>query len=437
MKAHFHSTSSLRGTLRAPSSKSYTHRAYCTALLAGGGTIRHPLQSDDTDATLGCLEDFTVRVEQNQTSRTVTIESENTPRITSDEIYVGESGTLLRFLLPICTVLDGPDSVTLIGEETLRNRSNQEPVYSLREAGFRVDASGSDETVPITCYPGQRPETYPVDVACSTTSQYLSGWLLALAGLDGGTLRRTTELVSAPYVSMTEDVLGEAGVSVEHPSEDCYRVSTSESSSMDYEVPGDYSSAAFFLVGACLGSGEVRLRGLNRNDRQADRRIVSILEDLGVDVAWKTRDGQDEIVVSGPSQLGSFAVDASDCPDLAPILTVLGTFSSGKSVIENVEHLTNKESDRINRTAEELRKTGVDVETGEEYIAVTGTVDESRSQELYAHGDHRLAMSFSILALTVGNITVNGVECVAKSYPNFYRDLSSLNANFELVGNDP
>lgn len=416
-----------------PASKSYTHRAYFTALLAEGGTVRHPLQSEDTDATLACLENFTASVDRDGTNDAVVVEPEAPVAVESDEIFVKESGTLLRFLIPIVTVLEGPREVTLVGEDSLLTRSNTEPITSLREAGFEVRASGEDDTVPITCFPGQHPGEGAVGVACSTTSQYLSGWLLAMTGIGGGSLKRTTELVSAPYVAMTEDVLEAAGIGITHPEPDRYELSTGSTGPMDYEVPGDYSSAAFFLVGGCLHGGSLTLRGLREEDRQADRRILSILGDLGLEVNWEGSAGERQLRVSKAGSIGEFTVDASDCPDLVPILSVLGVFGEGESRIENVGHLTNKESDRLNRTAEELRKIGVEVKTGSDRLSLKGSVDVPRSVELNAHGDHRLAMAFSILATKVGKIVVDGVECVSKSYPEFFEDLEALGGEFELV----
>lgn len=402
-------------------------------MLTGGGVIHHPLYSEDTNATLRALEAFSAEVQHDEQQRQVRITSHPPTSIESQEIFVRESGTLLRFLIPICTVLEGPREVTLVGQDSLRNRSNTEPVDSLRSAGFSVDASGDDATVPITCYPGQQPTEFPVDVACSTTSQYLSGWLLTLAGLGEGKLRRSTELVSAPYVTMTENVLEEAGYRVDHPDEESYLVSRETNRSMDYDVPGDYSSAAFFLVGACLSEGTVTLSGLRPEDPQADRRIVEILDNLGVSLSWVKEDGGSDLRVEGKANVGGFRVDASDCPDLAPILSVLGAFCSGESIIENVGHLTNKESDRINRTAEELRKTGVEVDTTSDRLTVRGTPQALSHVELCAHGDHRLAMAFSILATHVGNVTVSEAESVKKSYPGFYTDLETLGADFELI----
>ncbi len=354
-------------------------------------------------------------------------------RISSSHFDVGESGTLLRFLIPVCTVLPGPEELRLRGRGSLKTRSNREVLESVRSNDLEVRGTGEDETVPVICRPGQSLPSSPVRVAASSTSQLLSGWLLALSGAGGGRLRLTTSLVSAPYVTMTERVLKRAGVEVRRPAEDRFRVRTDEVRPLDYEVPGDYSSAAFFMVGAALTPGTLRLRGLVEDDVQADRRIVSILGDLGVQAGWEAdgAGGCTHLRVEGPARPDGFEVDASDCPDLVPILSVLGCFAEGPVRLTNIAHLTNKESDRIRRTAGELRKLGMRVETsGSRLVLDPGGGFRSGAVTLDAHNDHRLAMSFSILGAVRGDVRVSGIECVAKSYPDFYEDLEKLGVAF-------
>lgn len=325
--------------------------------------------------------------------------------------------------------------MTITGRETLRNRSNRESIDSLNQAGLRIEATGEDATIPITSHPGQVPDEQPIPVACSETSQLLSGWLIALTATGGGRLRRSTELVSAPYVTMTEQVLVEAGVSVAHPSDEEYEVSLNHAADFDYSVPGDFSSAAFLIVAAALAGNRVVIDGLMPDDPQADSRIVTILQDMGADMQWK-----DSMAMSAPRLIieesfrpEGFNLDASDCPDLVPILAVLGALSDGSSEITNIEHLKNKESDRINRTAEELKKVGYTVETSADSFRVGGNPDRNNKVALDAHGDHRLAMAFSILGLVRGKLLVRGADCVSKSYPNFYDDLQSLDGTFQSV----
>lgn len=396
--------------------------------MLAGGEIKHPLSSEDTDATRDLLEGFNCGVEKIENG--FRIQERPGPEILNEFFKVGESGTLLRFLIPVCTICSGPQQVQIEGRGSLKNRSNKVIIDSLQKNGFKIKATGPEKTVPLTCYPDQPLPQKPVSVPAHTTSQLLSGWLLALSAVGGGEVSLSSPLVSAPYVEMTCRVLKGAGVRVSTPKQGCYLVDASRKRKISYDVPADFSSAAFFIVGAVLTESRISLGGLEKNDVQGDRRIVEIVSKLGGNINW-TSSGLEVTggLTGGPR---GFEVDASDCPDLVPILAVLASQARGPVRLFNIGHLTNKESDRINMTCQELKKIGLDIIPGSDYIEINPRSSDLHSKpvELNVHNDHRLAMSFSILALCRGNITVKGAECVAKSYPDFYEDLKSLGATF-------
>ncbi len=434
MRIEFESPQSPTGTLRVPPSKSYTHRALLVALTARGGRIRDLLPSDDTEATVNVTRGHSRRVRREDDD--VVIDGSEAPfRWNRTELSAGESGTLLRFLLPLCTVLDGPESMELQGVGSLPERSNRDLLASFRRNGYRIEGSGDGETVPITCYPGQGlPEDGRVTTVADTTSQLLSGWLITLASKGGGEVRTTTDLVSKPYVEMTRLVLDEAGFGTEVAG-NRFRVK-GPGRPLDFTVPGDYSSAAFWIVAGSLGDGSLRLTNLRSSDPQADRYVVDLLRDLGQTI----RRDDETVFVEGGSRPEGFRIDAGDCPDLVPILSVLAVFAKGPSGIGGIAHLANKESDRIARTAEELRKTGVEVVAGDDSLSFDPTGADwypgwpqfDHRLQLESHNDHRLAMSFSVLGMLTGGIVVRGVECVDKSYPGFFRDARRLGLEFTL-----
>ncbi len=412
-----------------PGSKSYTHRAYLISALLAGGRVKHPLCSEDTNATRELLKGFNCNVKEIESG--YRIEKKEGLQISGEFFQVGESGTLLRFLIPICTVCEGSGELRIEGSGSLKERSNKIIIDSLQKNDFKIEATGPEKTVPLICYPGQSLPEKPISVAAHTTSQFLSGWLLALAAVGGGEIELSTPLVSAPYVDMTCRVLAEAGAQVNQSSPGRYSVDASGSRELNYLIPADYSSAAFFVVGASLTNSSVVLQGLDPDDVQGDRRIVDIISDLGGNVKW-TADG---LAISGPFKPAGFEVDAADCPDLVPVLAVLASRASGPVKLFNIEHLANKESDRINMTCRELKKIGLDIRPGSDCIEINPQNSKFHSGEviLKAHNDHRLAMAFSILGLCRGNITVQGAQCVAKSYPEFYEDLLGFGATFEKV----
>lgn len=422
----FSSPSSLKGRLRAPGSKSYTHRAYLTAVTHQGGRIHHPLRSEDTEATRRCLHGF--RGDVRNRDHRVDVETDGPSAIQKDEFQAGESGTLFRFLLPLCSLLPGPEEVVINGEGSLLDRSHGEVIDSLRQNDLRIDYVDRDGYAPVRCYPGQTLSS-DLHLRATTTSQHVSGALIALSASGGGTLIVNTDLVSAPYVTMTRSVLEKAGTTIEKPGPGEFRVTSPENGEpFEYDVPGDYSSAAFPLVGALLTGGRVEVEGLIEDDVQADRHILTILRSLGGDVQWsgntvELRGFEDE-------RPPGFTVDASRCPDLVPILAVLGSFARSQVVIENIAHLRNKESNRIDRPCEALRSLGVTIEGFEDRIEITPSAGSYPGGEVRAYNDHRLAMAFSVFGAVNGSVTVHGVDCVDKSYPTFYEDLRQLDVSF-------
>jgi len=393
-----------------------------TAALVGGGTV----YSSDTEATVECVRNLSTRIESSE--REITIEQDRRPpEIRSTELNANESGTLLRFLIPICSVLGGPSEVILDGRKTLRERTHTEVLETMRSNGFKIDIDHPEDTVPIRCYPGQSIPSEPIRLTARTTSQHVSGWLIALAAGGGGTVVLEGEVVSRPYISMTAEVLRSAGVTVE---EDDRRIRVNPRSvgEFNYRVPGDFSSAAFFLVGGVLTQGSLDVGGLRKDDPQADRRIIEILSDLGAEFHWKS---DESMRILPPHGIDGFTLDASDCPDLVPILTVLGSFADDHVRIENIEHLANKESDRLKAPCRELQKLGVDAQPYSDRIEIQPDPGRYRGGTVESHDDHRIAMALSIFGAVNGNVTVRGTECVDKSYPEFYGDLKGLDVTFE------
>lgn len=408
-----------------PGSKSYTHRAYLTAATQSGGDIKHPLRSEDTEATRRVLDGFNVSV-SNQPD-VVSVRADSSPTITTDRFNAGESGTLFRFLIPICSLLPGPEEVVIGAEGSLRERTHHEVVESMRENGLRVEYVDEEGTPPIRCFPGQSLDSNEMQLKATTTSQHVSGSLIAVAATGGGAIQVTSDLVSAPYVTMTARVLEESGVTVNRPDANLFEINADWQTQLDYTVPGDYSSAAFLLSGAVLTGGELTVKGLVEDDVQADRRILPILKSLDAELTWSAN----QLTIAGGRPLPGFTVDASNCPDLVPILTVIGSFAESDVVIENIAHLANKESDRLNIPCRELGSLGVDATAYDDRIEIDPSPNDYDGGTVHAHNDHRLAMAFSIFGAVNGGVTVTGADCVAKSYPTFYDDLEQLGVSFE------
>ncbi|MFW9844608.1 MAG: 3-phosphoshikimate 1-carboxyvinyltransferase, partial [Candidatus Thorarchaeota archaeon] len=241
------------------------------------------------------------------------------------------------------------------------------------------------------------------------------------------TISITTELESKPYIGMTIEVMNQFGVTA-NPSTDwkTFNIPSSQQySCSQYHVPGDYSSAAFLMVAGAL-LGNVKITGLRILDGQGDSRIISILAEMGV----KIKQDKQQVIVS-QSEPRAIEIDASDIPDLVPILSVLATQAKGKTRIFNARRLQYKESNRLNTTTTELRKLGASIETTNEGLEINGP-SKLRGTNIDPHDDHRIAMAGIVACLVSKRLSeVSNIECIKKSYPNFIQDMISLGAQIE------
>lgn len=409
--------SSVEGLLRAPPSKSYTHRALFASLLAGGESrLVDPLVSNDTEATIEAIRLFGAHVTRGRGHFVIASRSLVAPGV----INCRGSGTTIRIAAAIASLLDDP--VTLYGNRSLNRRPMGPLVEALRRLGASVTC-GHGCTPPVTVKGyGLRPKTGSVFVDASISSQFVTA-LLMIAPLIGLEVHTRGPVRSRPYIDVTARVLEAFGVTVNARGYRSFRVRGSYRPTT-YTVPGDYSSASFMLAAGAI-AGRVTVRNLDPSDPQADKAILDILRRMGA----KVRVGVERVVVEGGGLLDAVEADLSDSPDLAPILAVVAAYAKGVSVLTGLGHLVYKESDRIRSIVGNLRRIGVhasvvDKETimikGGEHVE-GGTVDPE--------GDHRIAMAFAIAGLRAKRgVRVAGIECVKDSYPSFIEDLSRIGA---------
>ena len=388
-----------QGIVTPPPSKSLSHRAVICAALAGGKSeIENLGRSDDIDATLSAMRILS-----------------GASRRGADEavaIDCGESGSTLRFLLPIAAVL-GRQAVF-----TGRGRLMSRPLDAYAGVFSAAGAMYSHEGDRIVVRGPMKSGEY--SVPGNASSQFVSGLLLALPLLDGdSSIRLLTPLESSGYVGMTLDVMRQFGVSAERKGS-LYLVKGGQAyRPARYRVEADYSQAAFFLVAAALGR-DVRVSGLCRESIQGDRAILSVLGDAGAEVSW--RDGT---VIVRATRLSAITVDAREIPDLVPPIAALCCFCDGTSRIANAGRLRMKESDRLSALAAQLGKLGADVREGEDFLEITGRESIKWLPGACASscGDHRIAMAIATAAIRCqGLVRLSGWQSVAKSYPDFWRD---------------
>jgi 3-phosphoshikimate 1-carboxyvinyltransferase len=421
-------TSRLEGSVRAPSSKSYTQRAIEMASLAGKVRIRNPLDCADTRAAERVWGALGARIDEGFEGGERYLDVQGfggKPRPGRADLNVGESGTLLRFVLPVISLAKG--SYTVTGDGTLRGRPNGSIVAALQKWGIDIRGEGREHGIPIRvvgrgCIPGGR-----VEVDGRTTSQTVSSLLMAAPFAESDvTIEVRNDLVSKPYVEIAIDVLEAFRIDVER---DEYRRFTVRrqvtAPPPEYRVHGDYSSAAFLIAAACIVESDVTVGDLVA-DKQGDRNFVEFVRRMGADIEL----GADRVRIHGPCRLTGIDVDCGDTPDIVPMLATLACFARGTTTIRNISHLVHKESNRIATTACELTKLGARVECGGDVLSVDG--GELHPGDVCAHADHRIAMSLLVAGLRVGGVRVDDAACIAKSYPGFVEDMRGLGARIHL-----
>lgn len=424
------SPSSIKGRLSPPPSKSEAHRALICAALAGGDSVHGVSDSDDMRATLGAIH--ALGVETSQTGDTVIIRqrpASEDHRLSSPVVNCLESGSTLRFLLPICAAKGL--SCIFTGCGRLPERPLGVYADCLPPHGVTLKKPDSDSTgegaLPLEIEGKLEAGRY--ELPGNVSSQFISGLLFALPLCDGNSeIVLTTPLESAAYVEMTIDALRSAGIDVE-PTPNGWTVPGGQTyRPHDYEIEGDWSQAAFLLAMGALG-GEITVAGMNRQSRQGDRAIFDLLHRFGGNIT-ETDGG----VLCRKSALHGIAIDASQIPDLVPILAVLGALAEGTTTITGAARLRLKESDRLAATADNLRLLGAKVQETPDGLILEGVPRLHGGVTLPGYNDHRIVMSMAAAALGCENpIVLGGAECVAKSWPSFFDEYKTCGGEAYVI----
>lgn len=403
-----------RGSVKIPASKSQAHRyLICAALSERPSDIYCDGMSKDILATADCLNALGAGI--SVTGSIIHVEPVRCRDKSGCTLRCGESGSTLRFLLPVAGALGAEGCFVMEG------RLPERPLHpydsELMSHGMNICRDGDRLRFSGRLRAGEY--TLPGNVS----SQYVSGLLMALPLLSGDSaLHIEGPLESAGYVSMTLEALQRAGVRMDG-SAGCYLIPGGQTFRMPaaLTVEGDYSNAAFFLCAGALSDRGVTVTGLRGNSVQGDRRIAEILAGFGAEVSA----GETEITVRCGKLRGQ-TVDASMIPDLVPALSVVAAAAEGVTRFVNAGRLRLKESDRLESTAGMLTGLGADVSVTDDGLVINGrpaldggTVDSC--------GDHRIAMAAAVAACVCrGPVSVLAPQCVQKSYPRFWDDFSSL-----------
>jgi 3-phosphoshikimate 1-carboxyvinyltransferase len=407
------------GVVRLPGSKSISNRVLLLAALAQGDTeVGGLLDADDTRVMREALTKLGVEF------RGARVRGVGGPfPVKKADLFLGNAGTALRPLTAALALSNG--EYRLSGVPRMHERPIADLVDALRDIGARVDYAGSQGFPPLVIHPGTlRAEA--VKVRGEVSSQFLSALLMALP-LTGKSSRIEVqgELVSKPYVEITLNVMRRFGVAVTREEWRAFRLPADfYRSPGKVLVEGDASSASYFLAAGAIAGGPVRVEGVGRDSIQGDVRFTEVLERMGAEVSLG--DGWIQ-VARGKKPLKPLDMDLNHIPDAAMTAAVLALFADGPSRLRNIASWRVKETDRLAAMATELRKLGASVEEGGDYLRIApGKLRPGVAIDTY--DDHRMAMSFSLVALGAVPVTINDPGCVAKTFPDYFNAFKSITA---------
>jgi 3-phosphoshikimate 1-carboxyvinyltransferase len=405
--------SSLKGTVRAPSSKSMTQRAIAAAVLAPGQTtLMNPSYCDDSLAAMSIAVGLGARLEPGTNELRITGGSE----LKETRLNCGESGLAIRMFSPIAALYRV--EVTMLGGGSLKKRPMGMIEEALEQLGVKCETT--DGFLPLTIRGPIKGGNLTIDG--SVSSQLLTGLLMALPVAPGNTEIEVMNLKSKPYIDMTLQVLNDFGIRVEN---DNYRIfyikGKQKFNAREYVIEGDWSGAAFLLVGAAI-NGNLTVEGLDLKSRQSDMAIMEALRKAGAKIATKNS----SIEVS-KSELKAFEMDATESPDLFPPLAALASYCRGESRIRGVSRLIHKESNRAVAIKDEFGKLGISIRIEDDVMTITG--GKVTGGNTASHEDHRIAMAMAVTALGAsGKVSIKDSHSIAKSYPEFFNDIKRLGA---------
>ena len=409
------------GQVNIPPSKSMAHRAIiCASLAKGTSTLTNVSYSKDIIATIEAMKCIGATIVQKEDILIIT----GTSQITSSqkEIFCNESGSTLRFLIPIFSLCNQELTFTGAGRLMERPQTIYQDLFQDKKLTFIQNKQGItiDTSLPAGEYL----------VKGDISSQFISGLLFTLPLLKGDSiLKIIPPYESKSYVDLTLQMLHHYHIQVDVLDDNTYFIKGNQQYiASDYAIEGDYSQLAFFAVYAAI-HGQCYIQGMNHHSYQGDKQIIDILKKAGASIQ-ETNGGY----IITKNKLQGTTIDLANCPDLGPILCVLGMYSEGTTIIENAGRLRIKESDRIAAMETELRKFGCDISSDENTITIHGKSHYECHAFLNGHNDHRIVMALAIAsACSTSTTIIDGAQAISKSYPNFFEDYQKANGKVEYL----
>ncbi|WP_187505342.1 3-phosphoshikimate 1-carboxyvinyltransferase [Pantoea agglomerans] len=412
----------VNGTVNLPGSKSVSNRALLLAALAKGTTrLTNLLDSDDVKHMLNALTALGVSYTLSSDRTLCEVTGNAGPLHASQplSLFLGNAGTAMR---PLAAALClGQHDIELTGEPRMKERPIGHLVDALRQGGATIDYLENENYPPLRLRGGFTGGEVSVDG--SVSSQFLTALLMTAPLAQQDTcITIKGDLVSKPYIDITLNLMQCFGVEVENQNYQRFLIKGQQQyqSPGDYLVEGDASSASYFLAAAAIKGGTVRVTGIGRQSVQGDIRFADVLEKMGATIEWG-----DDYIACTAGKLQAIDMDMNHIPDAAMTIATTALFAEGTTRLRNIYNWRVKETDRLSAMATELRKVGAEVEEGHDYILITPPATLIHA-DIGTYNDHRMAMCFSLVALSDTPVTILDPGCTAKTFPDYFVQLAKI-----------
>ncbi|HFW2570197.1 TPA: 3-phosphoshikimate 1-carboxyvinyltransferase [Salmonella enterica subsp. enterica serovar Typhi] len=410
------------GAINLPGSKSVSNRALLLAALACGKTVlTNLLDSDDVRHMLNALSALGINYTLSADRTRCDITGNGGPLRASGtlELFLGNAGTAMR---PLAAALClGQNEIVLTGEPRMKERPIGHLVDSLRQGGANIDYLEQENYPPLRLRGGFIGGDIEVDG--SVSSQFLTALLMTAPLAPEDTIIRVKgELVSKPYIDITLNLMKTFGVEIanHHYQQFVVKGGQQYHSPGRYLVEGDASAASYFLAAGAIKGGTVKVTGIGRKSMQGDIRFADVLEKMGATITWG-----DDFIACTRGELHAIDMDMNHIPDAAMTIATTALFAKGTTTLRNIYNWRVKETDRLFAMATELRKVGAEVEEGHDYIRITPPA-KLQHADIGTYNDHRMAMCFSLVALSDTPVTILDPKCTAKTFPDYFEQLARM-----------
>jgi len=415
--------SETRGSVVIPGSKSHTIRAFFIAGLAGGrSVITNPLLSEDTFSAMNVCKSFGIKFDCGN-GYVIVDGIDGKPALPKDVVDVGNSGTSLRIAMMTAGLIDGYTVIT--GDSQIRRRPLGPLIKVMNELGGQVFSTRGNGKVPVVVKGRLKGGKASLD---AVTSQYLSAILINAPLLDNDTEISIIRINEVPYAEMTMWWLDKQGIEYKNDRfRTVYIKGGQRYKPFEITIPGDYSSATFFMVLAAISGGEFMLKNLDKNDTQGDKKVLEYLQEMGAIVRYE----KDGIAIKG-NGLKGIEIDMNSTPDALPAMAVAGCFAEGETRLVNVPQARIKETDRIHVMCRELGKMGADIKELPDGLIIRGS--KLRGCRVSGHGDHRIVMALATAGLNIpGETIIDTAEAMNITFPTFSQIVRECGGDIEMI----